>query len=193
MPKTGVGALSGRMAMMERRLNLVSEELAVLMSRSPPAEPAATVGNAGVEVFPTRIEFDADSLSPFAQGFSEREYDAEGIVFRWSGAGPICELRFFLDRSEDRPFRLVVGETQIETLTAIAGFVDYAQTPLFIEREKDKDVLTGVIPKRAYTRLAVVSFLLGQDDQSSLETYGDGEVGEYDDWTGFRFYRFSAG
>jgi hypothetical protein len=196
--------LQGRVALIERRLQLISEELS--FARSYPARnglpataDASTTQSAnleggsrdvdGVVPFPAQVHIDADSVSAFAHGFFGREYDSNGLMFRWTGNGPLCELRFFIDRSVDRQFRLSVGDSGTDVLGPISGFVDYASIPLSIDQTGNGNVLVGTVPKRSTTRLAVASFLLGEAPakQTSESPGTDAPT-----WLGFKFYAFDA-
>jgi hypothetical protein len=182
MSEASVAVLEARIALLERRLQLVSDEFATVVSRLP----TSAEDDGDEQNLPLQLRFEADSLSQFAQGFYEREYDAQGISFRWTGNGPLCELRFFIDRTKDQPFVLDVGETPAEILSPIKAFVDYAPVELSIAEDGARSVLVGAIPKRSYTRLAVITFLLGSN---APKKKGDGPV----DWMGFQFYSLSVG
>jgi hypothetical protein len=164
--------------LLERKLQLVTEELHGALSVVSGRNKSLPNGESAVST-QTSLTFDADSLSKFSQGFYEREYDDSGHAFRWTGNGPLCELRFFVDRTEDRSFTMNVGNADSNILSLVSGFVDYARIPLAIERDNLKFVVTGTIPQRAYTKLAVISFLL-----ASAEAQGE--------WLGFPFYSFSV-
>lgn len=183
MSEASTAVLEARIALLERRLQFMSDEFSAAVSRMPPAADAAAE-EADEEKQPLR--FEADSLSQFAQGFYEREYDAAGVGFRWTGNGPLSELRFFVDRSKDQPFVLDVGETPAEILTPITAFVDYAPIELSIVEDGGRSALTGVIPMRTYTRLAVVTLLLGR---TTPKKKSDGPP----DWMGFQFYSLTVG
>ena len=177
--------LEARISLLERRLQLISDELSKALAPLEPGPKDIAASGDRAPAFSASVEFDADSLSQFAQGFYQREYDRGGKVFRWTGNGPLCELRFFLDRTDDRSFKMGVGTTPVGVLSQLTGFVDYAPVPLIIERNGAKRFVTGTVPKRAYTRLAVVTFLLGKmppKKNKAAEDY----------WLGFRFYSFTA-
>jgi hypothetical protein len=179
--------LEARVALVERRLQLLYEEVTAVLD-DPPRRVARGAKAAGdTPVFPSAVEFDADSLSQFAQGFYQREYDADGGAFRWTGSGPICELRFFLDRSADRAFRMNVGDTAAFILSRLIGHVDYAPIPLAVDKEGPARFVSGVIPKRQHTRLAVLTFLLGRVPAKK------GKPQDADQWLGFRFYSLQVG
>jgi len=174
--------LLARIALLERRLQLISEELSSALARIEP-----NGADAGAADYAAKASFDADSLSQFSQGFYPREYDPAGKVFRWTGNGPLCELRFFLNRDADRTFRMGVGTTLSGILSQLTGFVDYAPVPLAIEKDGAKRFVTGTVPKRTSTRLAVVTFMLGAVPSKTKKAKVD------DQWLGFQFYSFSAG
>jgi hypothetical protein len=182
-----VEVLQARVAVLERRLQLISDELSAALSQRGPA-PANRLDDGGpASDFGSEVAFDADSLSPFSQGFYEREYDESGKMFRWTGNGPLCELRFFLDRTEDRAFRMWTGATPPEVLSQLRGFVDYAPIAFAVEKDGDDLLVAGVVPKRSYTRLVVLTFLLGQMPLRRKTKH------EENQWLGFRFYSFHAG
>jgi hypothetical protein len=183
MSGESVEVLQARMAMLERRLQFLSEELHGGLSRfeTPPT------GDVEDSDFSSEVAFDADSISQFAQGFYEREYDHAGRMFRWTGYGPFCELRFFIDRSTDRPFRIDIGATPQEVAAQVEGFVDYAAIPLTVEEDGENLTIVGTLPKRSYTRLAVLTFLLGSASGKKKHK------AEEDQWLGFRFYSLKAG
>jgi hypothetical protein len=183
--------LQARIALLERRLQFVADEVSVALARIALAADGAAA-NGGEQRYPSTLSFDADSLSPFALGFYEREYDSDSKAFRWTGNGPICELRFHLDRGEDRAFRMAVGTTPEDILAQVNGFVDYAPVPLALEEDGPHRLVTGSIPKRQHARLAVVSFLLGREVPQRTEANGAEDHAE-DQWLGFRFYAFSVG
>ena len=190
--------LQGRVMLLERRLQLLSEELSLVLSHSPgnggPAAADAVNGEPATSSagprdgddpapFPAEAHIDADSISAFAHGFYPTEYDTDGRMFRWTGNGPLCELRFFIDRSTDRQFRVNVGDTADDILSKISCFVDYAPIPLTIDEKEHVNYLVGTVPKRAYTRLAVASFLLGM----VVPKKKPANVGA-PSWLGFKFY-----
>jgi hypothetical protein len=175
-----------RIALLERRLQLVSEELASALARLEPNGADAGAANGGTVDFAAKASFDADSLSQFAHGFYPREYDQAGKVFRWTGNGPLCELRFFINRDADRTFRMGVGTTASGILSQLTGFVDYATVPLAVKKDGPKRFVTGTVPKRTNTRLAVVTFMLGAVPTKTKKVKAD------DLWLGFQFYSFSA-
>ena len=181
-----IEVVQARITLLESRLQLVSDELSVAIARLP--ADAAAAANGHDQPYPATLSFDADSLSQFAQGFYPREYDESGQVFRWTGNGPFCELRFNLDRSEDRSFRMDVGTSPAAIVSQVSGFVDYAPIALSVERDGPRRLITGVVPKRAHSRLAVISFLLGRTSQKEPQT-ADGE----EEWLGFQFYCFTIG
>jgi hypothetical protein len=189
--------LQGRVALLERRLQLISEEISLARSYSPQNGLSAPADSANGELagprgddaapFPAEVHIDADSVSAFAHGFYPREYDSNGVMFRWTGNGPLCELRFFIDRGADRPFRLNAGDTAEDILSQISGFVDYAPIPLTIDENEKGTYLVGTVPKRAHTRLAVASFLLGQLVPKKKSASADAPQ-----WLGFKFYAFDV-
>lgn len=187
MAGESVEVLRARVAMLERRLQFLSDELHGALSLVEAHSVGDTVGDVEGLDFSGEVAFDADSISQFAQGFYEREYDDVGRMFRWTGYGPFCELRFFMDRSQDRPFRMNIGATPPEVAAKVKGFVDYAAIPLTVEEDGENLTITGILPKRRYTRLAVLTFLLGKT--SSKEK----PKAEEDQWLGFRFYSLGAG
>lgn len=137
---------------------------------------------------PSELSFDADSLSQFATGFYAREYDAGGVMFRWTGDGPLCELRFHVNRDQDRLFRLNVGEAPRDILETLTAHVDYASIPLSAEFDGADCILSGMIPRRATTRLAVLSFILGEVPRKE-----ESESEDPPQWFGFRFYSLQVG
>ena len=190
--------LQGRVMLLERRLQLLSEELSLALARVPhsgsgAAADAVNGGTAGVPAasgngedstpFPAEAHIDADSISAFAHGFYPTEYDPDGRMFRWTGSGPLCEVRFFIDRSTDRQFRVNVGDTAEDVLSKVSCFVDYAPIPLAVEVKEDVHYLVGTVPKRAYTRLAVASFLLGLAAPKKKAAHA-----ATPSWLGFKFY-----
>jgi hypothetical protein len=194
--------LLGRVALLERRLQLLSEELSVMHAHVPrsalPAPADAANGEAAAHSegspdtgdgapFPAEVHIDADSISPFVQGFYPREYDPEGVMFRWTGNGPLCELRFFIDRSTDRQFRMKVGDTGQDVLSTVAGFIDYAAVPLTVLDEDNVNYVVGTVPRRTETRLVVASFLLGEEPPQE-----NSAASEAPTWLGFRFYTFDV-
>jgi hypothetical protein len=187
MAVESVAGLQARIAVLERRLQFISDELYAALSRSEPVPDGGSADGGPAPGFGGQVEFDAESLSPFVQGFYESEYDDAGKMFRWTGNGPLCELRFFLDRTEDRPFRMATGMTPPGVLSQLSGFIDYAPVELAVEEEGDNLFVTGIVPKRAYTRLAVVTFLLGHMPPKKKAK------GEEDGWLGFRFYSLHSG
>jgi len=184
----GVEQLEARLSLMERRLQLVSDELSVALEDRIAESQQSNQGNEAFSLFPTSVEFDADSISQFSLGFYEREYDPAGKAFRWTGGGPICELRFFIDRAVDRTFRMDTGETAPQILSQLCGFVDYAPISLNIEKRGSAQFVTGTVPKRSYTRLAVITFLLGKEASGGKKST-KAEL----HWLGFQFYSFEAG
>jgi hypothetical protein len=181
--------VQARITLLESRLQLVSDELSTALARLPADAADAATANGREPEYPADLSFDADSLSQFAQGFYPREYDESGQMFRWTGNGPICELRFNLDRSEDRTFRMDLGTTPAAIASEVSGFVDYAPITLGVEREAPRRLISGVVPKRAHTRLAVITFLLGRARAKQPQAAGS----EGDEWLGFRFYSFAVG
>lgn len=181
-----IEVLQARIALIERRLQLVSEELSNALTRMEPDGANDGAVNGVAVGFPASVGFDADSLSQFSEGFYPREYDHSGKMFRWTGSGPLCELRLFVNRGADRAFKMGVGNTPAEVLSQLTGFVDYVPVPLAIERDGAHRFVTGTVPMRKYTRLAVVTFMLG-NVPSKKKTKAE------DQWLGFRFYSFSAG
>lgn len=197
--------LQARVALVERRLQLISEELSFAHSyparqgisapvdspNDDSANRTAEAGEGGEAVpYPATVRIEADSVSAFAHGFFAREYDPNGVTFRWTGNGPLCELRFFIDRGVDRQFRLSVGDTGGDVLRPIAGFVDYTAIPLTIEETENGTFLVGIVPKRSHTRLAVASFLLGEAGQKKTSESASEDAPS---WLGFKFYAFDAG
>jgi len=186
--------LLGRVELLERRLQLIFEELSHANGQggaSAPADPAGGAtgsGNGGDSApFAAQVHIDADSISAFAHGFYPREYDSHGVMFRWTGNGPLCELRFFIDRSVDRQFRLNVGDTTEDITGQVRGFVDYAPIRLSMEENENGSCLVGTIPKRVHTRLAVASFLLGELVPKKKQPSPEAAT-----WLGFKFYTFEA-
>jgi hypothetical protein len=188
--------LLGRVEILERRLQLIFEELSG-QANGPPGVASAPADSAGggqagsdggddSARFEAQVYIDADSISAFAHGFYPREYDSRGVMFRWTGNGPLCELRFFIDRSVDRHFRLNVGDTTEDITGQVRGFVDYAPIRLTMEENENASYIVGTIPKRAHTRLAVASFLLGELVLTKEPSP------EAPDWLGFKFYSFEA-
>src|SRR5579859_856197 len=151
-----------RLSLFEKRLNLLSDEMSVSLARLYDGEGGFPVSVDVPNGVPSELSFDADSLSQFATGFYAREYDAGGVMFRWTGDGPLCELRFHVNRDQDRFFRLNVGEAPRDILETLTGHVDYAPISLSAEFEGANCILSGIIPRRATTRLAVLSFILGE-------------------------------
>lgn len=190
--------LQGRVELLERRLQLLAEELSLARSHgsqetstpaSPPGgEPPDLRGGEDSGAFPAQVHIDADSISAFAHGFYPREYDVNGVMFRWTGNGPLCELRFFIDRSADRKFRLNVGDATEDIVSQVRGYVDYAPIQLTMEEIDNVTFIEGAIPKRADTRLAVASFLLGELGPKKKKP-GSGEAPV---WLGFKFYAFDV-
>jgi hypothetical protein len=180
--------VQARINLLESRLQLVADELAMALGRLPGDQADAPAANGHDPQYPAALSFDADSLSQFSQGFYQREYDEAGQVFRWTGNGPICELRFNLDRSEDRTFKMDVGTSPAAIISQVTGFVDYAPIALAVERENPRRLIVGVVPKRAYTRLAVITFLLGRTSPKEPKA-ADAE----DEWLGFQFYSLTVG
>lgn len=181
--------IEARLILLEHKLQLLGQEVSEALSNrtSHPQEPSA-----GVELesnFSSEVAFDADSLSQFSFGFYEREYDSSGDPFRWTGNGPLCELRFFVDRGADRLFRMNTGITEDAILTSLKGFVDYTPIPLAVERKGKVRFVTGIVPKRHYTRLAVMTFLLGG---AMIKKKGKNKNSDYQ-WLGFRFYSLEVG
>jgi hypothetical protein len=190
--------LQGRVMLLERRLQLLSEELSLILTHSPERGGPASTDAVNSEAsspspgpddgedrapFSAEAHIDADSISAFAHGFYPTEYDTDGRVFRWTGNGPLCELRFFIDRSTDRQLRLNVGDTAEDILSKVSCFVDYAPISLTIEEKESVNYLVGTVPKRAYTRLVVVSFLLGVAAPKKKSTNAGMPT-----WLGFKFY-----
>ena len=180
--------IEARLALIERRLQLLGEEVSGALSDGTALVSHTAEGGERNTNFSGNISFDADSLSQFSLGFYQREYDQSGIPFRWTGSGPLCELRFFIDRGADRPFRMNAGITEEGILSQLKGFVDYAPVPLKIEKKGESRFVTGIIPKRAYTRLAVMTFLLGRPPPKKKKS----KEADYQ-WLGFRFYSLKAG
>lgn len=186
MDDVAVDVLQARMAILERRIQFVTDELFGALARLEPVEADNAGDGDATPKIGGSVEFDADSLSQFAQGFYEREHDAAGLLFRWTGNGPFCELRFHLDRSVDRVFRMRVGTTPAEVVAKLSGYADYAPIPLEVEEQDGELIVTGLLPKRAYTRLAVVTFMLGKMTSKKKGKVTDSQ------WLGFRFYSFAA-
>jgi hypothetical protein len=180
--------LQAQITLLDRRLQMISEELTHALERiaPKPGEEQETDQDRKAPVS-DKIEFNADGLSQFVRGFYQREYDNASQVFRWTGDGPLVEFRFLLDRSDDRPFRIDMGTTRDGVLNALTGYVDYAQIPLTVEKKRARRFVTGVIPKRACTRLVVMTFLLGAMPRD--KKHKDAEP----QWLGFQFYSFQAG
>jgi hypothetical protein len=180
--------LQGRVALLERRLQLICEELSGGLSAPANGEQAGPRDGDDAPPFPGEVHIDADSISAFAHGFYPREYDSKGVMFRWTGNGPLCELRFFIDRGADRQFRLSVGDTAEDVLSKISGFVDYTPIPLTRDENEKRTYLVGTVPKRAHTRLAVASFLLGEAAPKKKKSAN----GHPPAWLGFKFYAFDV-
>jgi hypothetical protein len=201
MSVSGTEMLEARITLLERRLQFISDELAAALAsalpddqrvtpagKESPASPTARATKAVASPFPATAHLHPEDISPFAVGFYEREYDESGRPFRWTGNGPICEFRFFVDRSADRPFRMNIGADAPGVLAGLAGFVDYAPISLAIDRDGQSRFVRGVVPKRQHTRLAVVTFLLARSPGTAGET-GPAQQ----QWLGFRFYSFGVG
>ena len=70
--------LEARIALLERRLQFVSQEVAVALAHRVPDDESSGPRIDGDAGFPASVGFDADSLSQFAVGFYEREFDDFG-------------------------------------------------------------------------------------------------------------------
>ena len=145
---------------LEVRLKMAERALAELTARV--SELTAALADV-VAVGPSLGNFEkvvigADTVGPFALGFHQRETDMAGRPYRWTGNGPTFEFRFGLNRNVDWSFTMELGPNSRSDISTLRGFVDY--TEIEVDVIQKSGLVRGVIPARAFARLAIVSFYL---------------------------------
>jgi len=112
----------------------------------------------GDEVSRKALAIGADTVSPFSTGFYQREYDAAGRAYRWTGRGNLFELRIRLSRSFGWDFVMELQQNAHVDVAQLRGFVDYIEVP--VEISAPEALVRGTIPARPFGRHAVLTFLL---------------------------------
>jgi hypothetical protein len=151
---------AGRNEQLEMRLKMAERAVAQLTARL--GELTTTLADV-VAIRPSlqhleKVVIGADTVGPFALGFHERETDMEGRPYRWTGNGPTFEFRFGLNRNVDWSFTMELGPNSRSDISTLRGFVDYAEIEIDVSQKLG--LVHGVIPARAFARLAIVSFYL---------------------------------
>ena len=146
----------------ELKIRLALAERAIAESASRIAELSCALAEfTGVEQrsgASAAIFLDADSVSPFALGFYNREFDKLGRPFRWTGKSDIFEIRLRLNRNAPWTFAMEVQANPNVDTRNLRGFVDYIEVP--IEADEAGKFVTGSIPERYFGMTATLTFLL---------------------------------